>query len=75
MGVVAYSGKIPHVVHGPDDGFVERSKFPDAIERHQSLIDPSKHHDIGLTHKRMLVNGHANVGYRDTEKIGSVYTV
>ena len=67
--MMAYTGGIPHVVHGPYHPF-PHSAYPAYFpERQHALIDPIEHHHIGLPHKRMLRQRQAVGSNRHRKKI------
>ena len=58
----------PHIVHGPDYGFVEGNQFLQIVQREESLVDPVKMNDIGCLDQWMLGEIRACVGNGDLEK-------
>ena len=65
----------PHIVHGPDYGFVEGNQFLQIVQREESLVDPVKMNDIGCLNQWMLGEIRAGIGNGDLEECRAGKTV
>ena len=74
-GVVAYTGEVPHVVHGPDDVFAGFGHAAYAPERQHALIDPVEHHHVSLFYQRMALQRQSVAACAYLEQCGTIETV
>ena len=71
--MVTAARKGPHIVHCPDDGFVECKKFFERIERKKTKICPMQMNDVGCLYQRILGNINTNIGRRKSKTKGFSY--
>ena len=65
----------PHIVHGPDYGFVEGNQFLQIVQREESLVDPVKMNDICCLDQWMMGEIRPGIGNGDLEECRAGKTV
>ena len=69
IGMVTDGRRLPHVVHGPHDGFPALQDLAEGAQREEALIDPMQMDDICFLKLRQTSDIGARIGYRHLEEV------